>query len=220
MNKILLDNIICEDNIINLEKQVKNITVGGQTLINIFNFDITSLNILVEDNSSLVVNYFNNIKNMEAKINIKVFNNSKCVFNHSFINKEQYNLEINTDFMNDYSNIKVNVHGINDRGTSNIIENGYVKENKYNNNLDECIKIMNINEGKSLSMPNMFIDSFDVSANHNNTVSNIDPNELFYFLSKGISLESAKKLICNGFLGSIISDRDLKTKIIEYLNRR
>ena len=122
--------------------------------------------------------------------------------------------------MNDYSNIKVNVHGINDRGTSNIIENGYVKENKYNNNLDECIKIININEGKSLSMPNMFIDSFDVSANHNNTVSNIDPNELFYFLSKGISIEPAKKLICNGFLGSIISDRELKTRIIEYLNRR
>ena len=38
MNKILLDNIICEDNIINLEKQVKNITVCGQTLINIFKY--------------------------------------------------------------------------------------------------------------------------------------------------------------------------------------
>lgn len=220
MNKILIDNIIYEDNIINIEEEIKKIVVSKDTVINIFNASIKDLEIDVKDNSKLLINYFRKINQEESKIVINTENNASCTFNHSFINEVNYKLTITTSFKHDNSVIKVNIHGINDVGVSEIIENGYVLENKNNNSLDESIKIINLNDGQSISMPNMFIDNYLVNANHNNTVSKINDDELFYFESKAITRDNAKTLICNGFINSIIDDTNLRIKILEFLNTR
>ena len=220
MNKLLIDNIIYKDNIININNNVHNISVFGNFKVNIFNEDIDNLDVLINDNSSLEINYFNIIKKDQTRINIKTLNNAKFKFNYSFINEKTYNLLINTDFLEDSSIIDVNVFEINDGATSNIILNGYVKNNKINNELNENIKILNINGGKVTSMPNMFINNYLVKANHSNTISNINKQELFYLMSKGLNKENATKLIRNGFILKNLNDKELKIKVIEFLNRR
>lgn len=220
MNKIIIDNIIYDDNIINIENEIKKIVVNKDVTINIFNISLKNLQIEVKDNAKLLVNYFRETLKDESKITINTDDNASCVFNHSFINKSEYKLTITTSFAKNDSLIRVNVHGINDGGYSEIIEDGYVLPNKNNNRLDESIKIINLNNGRSVSMPNMFIDNYLVSANHNNTVSKINEEELFYFESKAITRENAKTLICNGFINSIIDDFDLRIKILEFLNTR
>lgn len=219
MNKIQVDNIILNNENIFIENQnVTKITAEGKCEINLFNCNIINLDILVLENSCVCINYFNKIKNLESLINIKASNKSSITFNHSYINYEKYDLKIDTDFLNEEANVFVNIHGINDKGKSNIDVNGFVKTNKYNNVLNENIHIYNINNGTCASNPNMYINTSKVIANHNTTIGTIRKDELFYLMSKGLNYENSVKLIIQGFLINVIKTNELVTKIKEILN--
>ena len=89
-----------------------------------------------------------------------------------------------------------------------IIKKGYVKVNgsvikdTTNNELYENIKMLNINEGKSSIVPNMFINTKNVIANHAASITNINKDYLFYLNCKGIKDKECIKLIKNGFLNN------------------
>ena len=94
-NNILVDNISLFDEILSLEdKNISKIEVNGKCKLNIFDLDIDKLNIIVNDDSSLDINYFNNINNRECLIDIEVKNRSKCILNYSYISKDKYDLLI------------------------------------------------------------------------------------------------------------------------------
>lgn len=220
-NNILVDNINLFDEILSLEdKNISKIEVNGKCKLNIFDLDINKLNILVNDDSSLDINYFNNINKSECLIDIEVKNRSKCILNYSYINKDKYDLKIKTDFLGEEASILINVSALNDGGNTNIDVDGYVKTEKINNYLDENIRIININGGMASGKPNMFIDTYLVVANHNTVIGNINKDELFYLMSKGLSNDKAIKLICDGFIVKTISDKEMIVKIKEYLNGR
>lgn len=220
-NNISLDNIIINDEVIFLENQeITKITVSGDSTLNMLNCNIINLDVSVSDNSSLVINYFNEINNLDSTININTNYKSEVTFNHSYINKKDYNLKINTNFLSNDSTINVNVNGINDKGHSIIDVSGYVKINKDNNVLNESIREINISGGTCLNFPKMYIDNLNVSASHNNTIGSISKEELNYLMSKGLSKEDATKLIINGFIISNINSNELKIKIKELLSRR
>ena len=99
-NNILVDNISLFDEILSLEdKNISKIEVNGKCKLNIFDLDIDKLNIIVNDDSSLDINYFNNINNRECLIDIEVKNSSKCILNYSYINNI-YRKQLNQAFMN------------------------------------------------------------------------------------------------------------------------
>ena len=97
---------------------------------------------------------------------------------------------------------------------------GTLLNNNINNILDEKIKIININNGKVICKPNMYIKTSEIIANHENAIGNINKDEVFYLMSKGISKDNAEKLIVNGYLLSIINNDELKDKIRDYLDSR
>ena len=70
------------------------------------------------------------------------------------------------------------------------------------NELDEKIKVLNINNGTSTVLPNMYINTKNVIANHSASISTIDSKYLFYLNSKGINNDLATKLIIDGFLNN------------------
>ncbi len=218
MNNILLDNIILNNDNLDIDnKIISKITANGISNINLFNCNIINLDIEVKDNSALIINSFLNVHKLKTNINIKTNNKSRIVFNHSFHNSDDYKLNIITDFLDNESSITVNIKGLNDGGKCEIDVSGYVKENKIDNVLDENLSIININNGISISNPNMYIDTSKVIANHNTTIGGIREEELFYLMSKGLNKENASKLICNGFLISIIDSDTLKEKIKDIL---
>lgn len=188
--------------------------------INIFNELKKELIIDIKDNASIVVNYFSHIKDLKSNINIKIGKNSSIIFNHAYINENNYELNIKIEYLNESSNVMVRINGLNDNGLSIVNIDGTLKENNNNNVLDEKIKLLNINNGKSISRPNMFIKTSKIIANHENTIGNINKDEIFYLMSKGLNLNSAKELICTGFLVDIIEDQSIKEEIKEYLNGR
>ena len=81
----------------------------------------------------------------------------------------------------------------------------------------ENIRLININGGKGVSIPNMLISTSKVIANHMVTISSVPNDEIFYLTAKGINYDDAKALICNGHLAKIITDNKLLIKIKEIL---
>nr|WP_234946631.1 Fe-S cluster assembly protein SufD [Aerococcus urinaehominis] len=69
--------------------------------------------------------------------------------------------------------------------------------------------------------PILLIDENDVTAGHAASVGRVDPDELYYLLSRGIPLKQAQRLVIRGFLGSVITAipskemRDLLVDTIE-----
>ena len=201
------DNIIIVDNNINKE-------------ICLFNEKYENINIIIKDNASLFIDYFNDIEKLKTKINIEIGNKSSIIFNHSYLNKNSYELNIDVNYKSELSSAVINIKGINDNGLSSINAIGKVESNNINNVLDEKIKIININNGKSICKPIMLINTSKVIANHENAIGSINEEELFYLMSKGLTKENAIKLFCKGYLLSNMHNEELKDKINEYLNGR
>lgn len=201
------NNIIIVDNNINKE-------------VCLFNEKYENINIIIKDNASLIINYFNDIEKLKTKINIEIGNKSSLILNHSYLNKNSYELNIDVNYKSELSSVVINIKGINDNGLSSINAIGEVNTNNINNVLDEKIKLININNGKSICKPIMLINTSKVIANHENAIGSINEEELFYLMSKGLTKENAEKLLCKGYLLSNIHNEELKDKITEYLNGR
>jgi len=190
MNKIILDK----------ESKVDlRVFEDSECFIN-EEYEISELNIYLENNVKFIVNHISNIKNNDLNINIKQENNSEFIYNHNFINKDSYNLFINILLNQNNSKNNINIKGITDSGNTKIVIDGKVEKDTKDNELDEKIKILNINKGKTIIEPNMYIDTKNVIANHSASISDFDESYLFYLNSKGISSDEAKKLIIKGFL--------------------
>lgn len=190
MNKILLDN-----------KSIVELNIIEDTICNISKeYDVKELSINLKKNVKLIINHYKEIENTSLNINIKQENNSEFEYNHSFINKGIYDLNINIILEHNECKNTINIHGISDNGLSNIIVDGKVNENTLNNELYENIKMLNINNGKSKIIPNMYINTKNVIANHAATISDINKDYLFYINQRGIKTCDAIKLIIDGFL--------------------
>ena len=72
------------------------------------------------------------------------------------------------------------------------------------------------------SIPSLKIDANDVKASHGATVGQIDEEQLFYLMARGLSRQEAEKLIVEGFFEPVIQkipSEELKEKIRELVRR-
>ncbi len=63
---------------------------------------------------------------------------------------------------------------------------------------------------KIKAMPNLFIDEYDVIAAHAASIGSISKDDLFYLMSRGLTLEEASKLIVLGFVQPLLDKIDNK----------
>ena len=69
---------------------------------------------------------------------------------------------------------------------------------------------------KIKALPNLYIDEYDVVANHACSIGSINKEDLFYLMSRGLSETEASKIVVMGYVKPIldhIDDVDLKQKI-------
>lgn len=190
MNKIVLDK----------EKNI-NLNVSEDTTCTIpKENNINDLNINISDGVKLIINQYSEVIENNLFIRINQSNNSDFIYNHSFISKKEYNLNINVNMIGNNSKNIINVHGISDEGKSKVIVDGNVIKDTRDNELYENIKLLNINNGTSNIYPNMYIDTKNVIANHSASISTVNEDYIFYLMSKGIDRKNAIKLILDGFL--------------------
>ena len=55
------------------------------------------------------------------------------------------------------------------------------------------------------SLPNLEIEADDVRCSHGSTVGQLDPEAIFYLLSRGFSQQQAERLVVLGFLGDVMA---------------
>lgn len=193
MNKIVLD----KESIINLD-------IKENSICNIDkNYYLKELNIFIDDGVEFTINHYSEVIENDLKINIVQYNNSIFNYNHSFVSSKLYNLDVNIELKGNNSKNNINIHGISDNGKTNIKVDGLVESNTIDNELDERVRILNINDGHTYIYPNMFIDTKNVVANHAASITNISKDYLFYLNSKGIKNDEAKKMIIEGFLENV-----------------
>lgn len=193
MNKILCNN----DKIIDIKCDVDSICDIGK------DYDIEEMNIELCDNVKLVINHYDEIaSDSRLKISVLQKNGSEFIYNHSFINKCDYDLDINISMDGNDSKNVINISGISDSGRSNIIIDGKVNVDTMDNELNESVRVLNINDGKTNIFPNMYINTKNVIANHAASVTNVNRDYLFYLNSKGIKNNDATNLIIDGFLNN------------------
>ncbi|MBI5224771.1 SufD family Fe-S cluster assembly protein [Candidatus Micrarchaeota archaeon] len=64
------------------------------------------------------------------------------------------------------------------------------------------------------AIPGLKIDTNDVKATHSASIAQIDESQLFYLMSRGLSLDDSNKLVVEGFLSPVLSQ--IKLKAVAY----
>lgn len=80
-------------------------------------------------------------------------------------------------------------------------------------------RIINLNDKKSTVKPNLFIDEFDVEANHAALIGKFQDEELFYLQSRGLNKKEATSLLIKGFLCSHLEESKLREKIEQLIKQ-
>jgi Fe-S cluster assembly protein SufD len=84
---------------------------------------------------------------------------------------------------------------------------GFAKIEKGAHNAKSYVHERGINldpTAKIYGLPDMSVDENDVKATHSSATSPIDPESVFYLMSKGISTDGVRKLLISGFFASSI----------------
>ncbi len=170
-------------------------------------------------NSNLVIKKINNVNSIKEQ-NIFSLNGEnaslKRVLKTISNGNEKYDIIVNHNSKSTKSDI-IN-HGVNiEKGTLIFNVSSIVPEDMDKCYVNQSNRIINLTNNKCSISPNMYIDCFDVIANHSAFIGTFKDDELFYLQSRGIDKIDATKLLIRGFLTSELSEDQKETynKIID-----
>ena len=172
-------------------------------------------------NSICNVTKFSSVSDIREMV-IADLNNEYSNLNYNFkticTNQEKYDFMIYHKYNNTVSNIKNN--GVNIKeGKLNYQVSTFIPKDIKGAIANQFNRIMNLTDNKCEIKPNLYIDSYDISANHSALIGKFSDEEMFYLKSRGIDEESALKLLITGFLLSGIESKEIKNKIIKTINK-
>ena len=194
-------NIIKNCNVFGLEAGIYN---NAKLLLNNINLagadNIIYINIdLLETSASAKLNNVTVIKN-DCK------NGNNITINH--LNKQTSGIINFVGIIGDNSSLNVEA--------LSIIEKGYRQSNACQN-----IKAITLTDNANvITNPQLIINEYDVSAKHKTTVGQIDTEQLYYLMSRGIAKNKAVELLIMANINEIASNViDIKTKneILKFL---
>jgi len=91
---------------------------------------------------------------------------------------------------------------------STAIFNGitHMKKGAVKSNAEQAEKVLMLNEGaRGDANPILLIDEHDVMAGHAASAGPVNPNDVYYLMSRGISKQEAERLVIHGFLAPVVS---------------
>ncbi|WP_077624929.1 Fe-S cluster assembly protein SufD [Sediminibacillus massiliensis] len=99
------------------------------------------------------------------------------------------------------------------------IEHGATKSNAE----QESRVLMLSKDARGDANPILLIDEDDVTAGHAASVGRVDPMQLYYLMSRGISRKEAERLIIHGFLAPVVNQlpiETVKSQLTEVIERK
>lgn len=110
-------------------------------------------------------------------------------------------------------------HGvIRERGTLTFNGIGHIlKKAKGADAQQESRVLMLSDHARGDANPILLIDENEVTAGHAASVGRVDPEEMYYLMSRGLHKEEAERLVIRGFLGSVITAIPVKETQQEFI---
>lgn len=101
---------------------------------------------------------------------------------------------------------------------------GKIEKNAANSETHQTSRVLNFNATERASVfPQLFIDNNEVKASHAESSGQVDPDQLYYLQSRGLSPEESVSLIVKGYLSSIlenIKNDEIKERLMESIERK
>lgn len=232
MNKLILGNkddlksiFITEDTYLQLELENSSndirIEIAKDICLKVFELSKnTSNNIeyILNENSTVIVNSFG-IDNQD-KIDVYLSNYSTINYNLSLINHHGNYIEQNINHNGKNIISKFINHCVNYSSEGfRFFINSNIPTNSLECDCDQDNKIINMNGGKNIIMPNLIVDNNLVNAKHSAYIGNFDDEVYFYLQSRGLNKENIDRLLIEGFLiGYINIDDKEKQTVLEFFN--
>ena len=168
---------------------------------------VNSLNIKHNDISS---------NNIDQNFNFSVTENSvlniHCLLVNS--NKQKSHIFTINQQKNSTVNIYVKAFGFNQSNTKVIIDSK-IPKNAENIVLNQEINGYIFDDGSTIiATPSMLVDNNKIVANHSVSVGSINPEKLFYLMSKGIDTKTAKTVLIRSEYDYYKNFDDKKCKLI------
>ena len=156
----------------------------------------------LKENSKVKISKFNNIEEIKEYTIINLDEKHAVIeYNLKTISEHDENYDILTYHNASETISKINPNGVNIKdgklkfNVSSFVPKKIVKCDASQNN-----KIINLTNNECIINPNLYIDEYDVTANHSAWIGTFKSDELFYLMSRGISKNDAIKLLIKGFL--------------------
>ena len=83
--------------------------------------------------------------------------------------------------------------------------------------------LMLSDKARSDANPILLIDENEVTAGHAASIGQVDPEDMYYLMSRGIDQQTAERLVIRGFLGAVITEipsKQVRQELIDVLDRK
>ncbi|HHD3580308.1 TPA: SufD family Fe-S cluster assembly protein, partial [Streptococcus pyogenes] len=83
--------------------------------------------------------------------------------------------------------------------------------------------LMLSDQARADANPILLIDENEVTAGHAASIGQVDPEDMYYLMSRGLDQETAERLVIRGFLGAVIAEipiPSVRQEIIKVLDEK
>ena len=83
--------------------------------------------------------------------------------------------------------------------------------------------LMLSDKARSDANPILLIDENDVTAGHAASIGQMDPEDMYYLMSRGLDKDTAERLVIRGFLGTVITEvpvKEVREEMIAVLDKK
>ena len=131
----------------------------------------------------------------------------------------------NTTNLNGDRSTSVLKHGVMKENASSVFNGiGYIKHGGTKSIANQESRVLMLSENaRGDANPILLIDEDDVEAGHAASVGRVDPEQLYYLMSRGISRAEAERLVIHGFLDPVVRELpidDVKRQLREVIERK
>ncbi|RDZ09803.1 Fe-S cluster assembly protein SufD [Priestia megaterium] len=104
-------------------------------------------------------------------------------------------------------------HGVMKESASSIFNGiGKIEHGASKSNAEQESRVLMLSEkARGDANPILLIDEDDVTAGHAASVGRVDPIQLYYLMSRGISQTEAERLVIHGFLAPVVNELPIET---------
>ncbi|KGR82624.1 Fe-S cluster assembly protein SufD [Lysinibacillus odysseyi] len=116
-------------------------------------------------------------------------------------------------------------HGVMKEGAQSIFNGiGKIEHGATKANAEQESRVLMLSEkARGDANPILLIDEDDVTAGHAASVGRVDPTQLYYLMSRGISKAEAERLVIHGFLAPVVTNlpiEGVKKQLTEVIERK